>query len=403
MTEKERRRNPRAYGVAKVGKTKRSIQRNLDRLHKREHALIEHRKGAAEPPVVVCVAGPPGVGKSTLIRSLVRRWSNQKVKDVRGPITVVASRRKRVTFIEVPSDINAMVDAAKIADLMLLMVDASFGFEMETFEMLNIMQTHGFPKVIGVLTHLDAFTDSKAARKRKTLLKHRFWTEVYHGAKLFYLSGVKHGSYLKREVHNLGLFVSRTKLRPIVWRSTHPYLLCDRVEDKTNPALLQAAPHSDRTVALFGFARGTPLRTGQAVHVCGAGDFRVSRVDSLEDPVPLPEQLKEKLQAEQRARAAAAGGSTDGKAIGAGVHRRLNARETLLYAPMSNVGGLVMDRDATYIQLPDGAAMLSRASDLKDGRGRGGDDDDDEEEDGEAGRLRLEEARAVAEAGEMGL
>lgn len=33
-----------------------------------------------------------------------------------------------------------MLDVAKVADLALLLVDASFGFEMETFEFLNILQ-----------------------------------------------------------------------------------------------------------------------------------------------------------------------------------------------------------------------------------------------------------------------
>ena len=61
----------------------------------------------------------------------------------------------------------------------LLLVDASFGFEMETFELLNILQTHGFPKVIGVLTHLDTFRHSKSLKKTKKRLKQRFWTEVY--------------------------------------------------------------------------------------------------------------------------------------------------------------------------------------------------------------------------------
>ena len=61
----------------------------------------------------------------------------------------------------------------------LLLVDASFGFEMETFELLNILQTHGFPKVIGVLTHLDLFKHSKSLKKTKKRLKQRFWTEVY--------------------------------------------------------------------------------------------------------------------------------------------------------------------------------------------------------------------------------
>ena len=33
-----------------------------------------------------------------------------------------------------------MLDAAKYADLVLLLIDGSFGFEMETFEFLNLLQ-----------------------------------------------------------------------------------------------------------------------------------------------------------------------------------------------------------------------------------------------------------------------
>lgn len=67
-----------------------------------------------------------------------------------------------------------------------------FGHQ-ETFEFLNVMQVHGFPRVMGVLTHLDKFNDVKKLRKTKQRLKHRFWTEIYNGAKLFYLSGLIHG------------------------------------------------------------------------------------------------------------------------------------------------------------------------------------------------------------------
>ena len=83
------------------------------------------------------------------------------------------------------------VDAAKFADLVLLLVDGNFGFEMETFEFLNVLQAcplaldcacllpsrcrqvHGFPKVMGVLTHLDEFTDAKKLRQVKKALKAR--------------------------------------------------------------------------------------------------------------------------------------------------------------------------------------------------------------------------------------
>lgn len=37
-------------------------------------------------------------------------------------------------------------------------------------------------------------------------MKQRFWTEIYDGAKLFYLSGMLHGKYLKRDIKVRSLF-----------------------------------------------------------------------------------------------------------------------------------------------------------------------------------------------------
>lgn len=64
-------------------------------------------------------------------------------------------------------------------------------------------------------------------------MQDRFWSEIYDGAKLFYLSGIQHGKYLKREVLNLARFISVAKFRPLMWRREHAYLLADRVEDIT--------------------------------------------------------------------------------------------------------------------------------------------------------------------------
>lgn len=40
--------------------------------------------------------------------------------------------------MECNNDINSMIDIAKVAGLVLLLTDASFGFEMENLELLNI-------------------------------------------------------------------------------------------------------------------------------------------------------------------------------------------------------------------------------------------------------------------------
>jgi ribosome biogenesis protein BMS1 len=104
-------------------------------------------------------------------------------------------KKQRITIIECENDINIMIDLAKVADLCLILVDASIGFEMETFEFLSILKAHGFPNVMGVLSHLDFFKESSSMRKVKKGLKKRFQYEVGGDYKLFYLSGLRNELY----------------------------------------------------------------------------------------------------------------------------------------------------------------------------------------------------------------
>ena len=77
--------------------------------------------------MIVAIVGPPGVGKSTLIKSLVRRYTKQTLSDIRGPVTIVSGKKRRLTFVECNNDLNSMIDIGKVADLVLLMIDGSFG------------------------------------------------------------------------------------------------------------------------------------------------------------------------------------------------------------------------------------------------------------------------------------
>ena len=66
--------------------------------------------GAGE---VVGLLGRNGIGKTTLIRSLVKQWTKQTVSYVVGPITIVTGKSRRLTIVECPTDMNAMCDLAK--------------------------------------------------------------------------------------------------------------------------------------------------------------------------------------------------------------------------------------------------------------------------------------------------
>ncbi|XP_053978167.1 ribosome biogenesis protein BMS1 homolog [Hylaeus volcanicus] len=322
LTDKQK--NPKAFTFHSAVKAERQFRRKQDIETKKQHIPLVDRTPLEPPPVLVAVVGPPKVGKSLVIQCLIKSYVKQPLANIVGPVTIVSSKKRRVTFMECNNDINSMIDIAKVADLVLLLIDASFGFEMEIFEFLNICQVHGMPRIMGVLTHLDLIKNAKQLKRSKKTLKQRFWTEVYAGAKLFYLSGLLHGEYLRTEVKNLGRFISVMKFRPLTWRSMHPYILADRVEDLTSPELIRQNPKIDRTISLYGYVRGIPLNKETSVHIPGCGDVKIKDVSFLPDPCPLPEALKK---------------------------RALVEKERLIYAPFSGVGGIVYDKDAVYVEL----------------------------------------------------
>ncbi|CAI4789676.1 BAL_1a_G0052930.mRNA.1.CDS.1 [Saccharomyces cerevisiae] len=349
--------NAKAFAVAAPGKMARTMQRSSDVNERKLHVpMVDRTPEDDPPPFIVAVVGPPGTGKTTLIRSLVRRMTKSTLNDIQGPITVVSGKHRRLTFLECPADdLNAMIDIAKIADLVLLLIDGNFGFEMETMEFLNIAQHHGMPRVLGVATHLDLFKSQSTLRASKKRLKHRFWTEVYQGAKLFYLSGVINGRYPDREILNLSRFISVMKFRPLKWRNEHPYMLADRFTDLTHPELIETQGQQiDRKVAIYGYLHGTPLPSapGTRVHIAGVGDFSVAQIEKLPDPCPTPfyqQKLddfeREKMKEEAKANGEITTASTTRR------RKRLDDKDKLIYAPMSDVGGVLMDKDAVYIDI----------------------------------------------------
>lgn len=344
--------NAKAFAVSAPGKMARSMLRSSDVKERKLHVpMIDRTPDDDPPPVIVAVVGPPGTGKTTLIKSLVRRMTKTTLTEINGPITVVSGKRRRLTFMECPADdLNSMIDIAKIADLVLLMMDGNFGFEMETMEFLNIAQHHGMPRVLGVATHLDLFKSQSTLRASKKRLKHRFWTEVYQGAKLFYLSGVINGRYPDREILNLSRFISVMKFRPLKWRNEHPYLLADRITDLTHPEVLEReGKQVDRKVAVYGYLHGTPLTSspGTRVHLAGIGDFSIGQIEKLPDPCPTPyfQQKLDDYEREKMKEEGATAKTTTRR------RKRLDDKDKTIYAPMSDVGGVLVDKDAVYIDV----------------------------------------------------
>ncbi|CDW84912.1 bms1l protein [Stylonychia lemnae] len=311
-----------------------------ERITYRVEQLNEQNEDDLSPPFVIVVQGSKESGKTTLIKSLVQNFTKQKINDVKGTITLRTNKNQRITFYECPTDMQAMIDLAKIADLALLLIDASIGFEMETFEFLCLLHNHGMPNVMGVLTHLDYYKLNKQLRKTKKKMKKRFWKEVYDGAKLFYLSGLQaDGNYPRTEIHNLGRFITIQKIKPLSWRVSHSYVVADRfdvIEQTNNPDY--------NTVSFYGYIRGTYLDKNLRIHVNGLGDYEIKSIQKVDDPCPI--ELKKTVKQKQLE-------ILEEKQGGKKKKRNLKDKERVLYAPFSNIGAMNFEKTTGYITIPD--------------------------------------------------
>lgn len=57
---------------------------------KKHHIPGVDRSPSEPPPVLIVVVGPPKVGKSTLIRCLIKNFTRQKLGEICGPVTIVS-------------------------------------------------------------------------------------------------------------------------------------------------------------------------------------------------------------------------------------------------------------------------------------------------------------------------
>ena len=83
-------KNPKAFTYRSAVRAAKSARRTLDIKEKRHHMPAVDRTPIEPPPILVAVAGPPKVGKTTLISGLVKHFTRQTLSDNKGPITVVS-------------------------------------------------------------------------------------------------------------------------------------------------------------------------------------------------------------------------------------------------------------------------------------------------------------------------
>ncbi|MCL7038513.1 hypothetical protein MKW94_014553 [Papaver nudicaule] len=285
-------------------------------------AAVDHTVEEEEPPpYVIVVHGPSKAGKSLLIKSLAENYPEDVKLYKQGLVTIISGEQRRIQFVECPNHVKSMHDAARYADAVILLIDAQVGLERaDTVSLLiDVLRVHGMAKVMGVLTSLDMFKNAEEQTKTKEHIMN-FWTGTYEGARLFCLSGLEHGMYLKHEIHELGSFISQMDFHPLSWRAAKFYVVVDHFEDVTRPERVHMDNRCNRDVVFYGYLRGCDIKKGAKVHINGVGDFPLFSVTSLIDPCPLLASPKRKISRKGKEH-------DESEGFGPGTYLRLEVRD----------------------------------------------------------------------------
>ncbi|CAM6015441.1 unnamed protein product [Sphagnum balticum] len=210
-------------------------------------------------------------------------------KDLSLSTVSVPRLKLRLTVIEAPhDDLQACLEVAKVADIVALVVGPALvaggddGFiDQAGMKCLSMLRAQGLPVTTGLLLVMLTDVPMKKRSDAKKSTSVALQAELPENSKIYSSDTIEECQQLLRHLAN-------QRLATPLWRAQRPFILAQQLEYEVDPLSPEVG-----TLRLSGYVRVRALSVNQLVHVAGVGDFQLSQVDTLEDPCPIHQQLKQ--------------------------------------------------------------------------------------------------------------
>ncbi|GAA0175096.1 hypothetical protein LIER_28345 [Lithospermum erythrorhizon] len=271
--------------AGKVGRSSRFQRNKMLREQKRAALLKEKRasSGSTSAPRVIVLFGlSESVNLNVLEKDIVSLLSGEG-NGTAFPAVVSSEYKLRTTVLKAPhGDLVGCMEMAKVADLIAFVASAgslsgqdsdhpyidSFGSQC-----LSFFRTLGLPSTVVLLRDLPDELKQRHDIKKGCIST--LTSEFPEDCK-FYTADTTD------ELHKF-MFLSREQRLTVPhWRNQRPYLMSQKVclvSEDSSPGKC--------TLLLTGYLRARNLSVNQLVHVAGAGDYQLSKIELLKDPCPL--------------------------------------------------------------------------------------------------------------------
>ncbi|KAF3446885.1 hypothetical protein FNV43_RR12065 [Rhamnella rubrinervis] len=271
------------HNVAKGAKAARVQRSKMLREQKRAALLKEKRasSGSTSPPRVIVLFGlTANVNLNSLAEDLLSLLSPEGF----GAQSTVASPeyKLKATILKAPhGDLLSCMEMAKVADLIAFVASArstcegSMSDYIDSFgsQCLSVFRSLGLPSTAVLIRDLPS--DMKRRHDSKKMCTSSLISEFPEDCR-FYPADTRD------ELHKFMWLFKEQRLSVPLWRSRRPYLMAQKVDMVADGGNL-----GNCTLLLTGYLRTCNLSVNQLVHVSGAGDFQLSKIEVLKDPFPL--------------------------------------------------------------------------------------------------------------------
>ncbi|XP_021761213.1 pre-rRNA-processing protein TSR1 homolog [Chenopodium quinoa] len=281
---KDKHQNAKSDRFGKGARAARIQRNNMIRDQKRAAALNEKRalSGSASPPRVIVLFGLSAhVDLNSVERDLLGLLST-KCSNEAFPTVVSSDYKMRATVLKAPhGDLSSCMDMAKVADLVAFVTSASSPCEggssdyIDSFgvQCLSVFKAIGLPSTVVLIRDLPS--DLKGRNESKKLCNSSLASEFPEQCK-FYPADTKD------DLHKFLYILKDQRLKPPHWRNQRAYVASQKLEMLDHDSVSGKC-----TLCITGYIRALNLSVNQLVHVSGAGDYQLSKIDILRDPYAL--------------------------------------------------------------------------------------------------------------------
>ncbi|KAH6821037.1 pre-rRNA-processing TSR1-like protein [Perilla frutescens var. hirtella] len=272
--------------VAKGAKAARLQRNKMMREQKRAAVLKEKRalSGPTSPPRVIVLFGLTARVNLNAVEEDILSLLSEERNTTTFPAVASSEYKLRATVLKAPhGDLVTCMEMAKVADLLAFVASPNSSQEaddtdsfIDSFgsQCLSVFRTLGLPSTAVLIRDLPV--DLKRKHELKKTCMSVLASEFPEDCKFFPADE-------KDELHKFISLLKELRLTVPHWRSQRSYLMAQKVDMVSDDT---CSPETC-TLVLTGYLRAHSLSVNQLVHVSGAGDFQLSKIEVLRDPCPL--------------------------------------------------------------------------------------------------------------------